>query len=112
MSIRKLLNHRFFRGVLAATLAIGLVSGAFVAQAAAAAKSGTMLAAYKTVDICELPDGNWRYSGEIAVWNEGAVDTQGFTITDCIQNKTGSGQFADVYCAATFAPPLTLIPSG
>jgi hypothetical protein len=112
MSIRKLLNYRFFRGVLAATLAIGLVSGVFVAQATAAGKSGTTLSAYKTVDICELPDGNWRYSGEIAVWNEGAVDTQGFTITDCIQNKTVSGQFADVYCVATFDPPLTLIPSG
>ena len=80
--------------------------------AMAAGKAGTTLAAYKTVDICELPNGDWQYSGEIAVWNEGSVETQGLAIQDCIQNKTGAGPFVDAYCAASFDPPLTAIPPG
>ena len=60
------------------------------APALAAGKSGTTLAAVKTLDICTVDDSNWRYSGEVAVWNEGTVDTQGLRILDTIQNKTGT----------------------
>lgn len=57
--------------------------------ALAAGKNGTTLAAYKTLDICRVDHDTWRYSGVIAVWNEGAVDTQGFTINDFIEHKVG-----------------------
>ena len=60
-------------------------------------KNGTTLAAVKTIDICDAGDGQWRYSGEVSVWNEGAVATSGLAIQDCIQNKTGT-LFVDVYC--------------
>jgi hypothetical protein len=62
------------------------------------AQNGTTLAAYKTIDICDNGDGTWTYSGEIAVWNEGAIDTIGLVIEDCIQFKpfVGGGQFEDV----------------
>lgn len=59
-------------------------------------KSGTTLAGYKTIDICYLPaedgsdSGTWRYSGVISVWNQGAVDTVGFTLTDFVEYKTGN----------------------
>jgi hypothetical protein len=105
---------RIGRSSLMALIAVlGLVA-LFTAPAMAQkpGKNGTTLAGYKTIDICELPDGNWRYSGEIAVWNDGAVATENFTIEDCIQNKTGAGQFVDRYCAASFDPPLTVIPAG
>jgi hypothetical protein len=36
------------------------------------------------------PPRFWRYSGEIAVWNEGAIDTVGFQILDHLENKTSS----------------------
>jgi hypothetical protein len=58
--------------------------------------SGTTLAGYKTIDICDTgttdDSGNeiWHYSGVITVWNEGAVDTIGFKITDVIEYKTGT----------------------
>jgi hypothetical protein len=48
-----------------------------------------MLAGYKTIHICSVNDTTWRYSGEIAVWNEGAIDTEAFTINDFIEYKTG-----------------------
>lgn len=73
-------------------------------------KSGTTLAASKTIDICDMGDGNWKYSGDISVWNEGAVATEGLAIQDCIQNKTGSGQFVDTYC--TNIPVFAQIPAG
>jgi hypothetical protein len=112
MSIRKLLNHGLFHGFLTATLAIGLLSGVFVAQAAAAGKSGTTLAAVKTLEICEVSPATdtalavWRYYGEIAIWNQGAVITQGLAIDDEIQTKCGSGQFANLYQVpqANFTP--------
>ncbi len=53
-------------------------------------RSGTTLAAYKTIDICAVNTTTWRYSGTIALWNEGAVATQGLNIYDRIQNKTGT----------------------
>ncbi len=39
----------------------------------AAGVNGTTLAGYKTIDICTVDDATWRYSGEIAVWNEGVL---------------------------------------
>jgi hypothetical protein len=98
---------RLVAGALLATLAL-----AGPAAAQSKGKNGTTLAAYKTIDICEQTDGSWLYSGVIAVWNEGAVDTQGLAITDCIQNKTGSGQFVDQYCTTTFAPAIHEITKG
>jgi hypothetical protein len=52
--------------------------------------NGTTLAGYKTIDICEVDAATWRYSGEIAVWNQGAIDTVGLTISDFIENKPGN----------------------
>jgi hypothetical protein len=52
--------------------------------------NGTTLAGYKTIDICSVNDATWRYSGEIAVWNEGAIDTVGLNITDFIEYKPGN----------------------
>jgi hypothetical protein len=54
------------------------------------ASNGTTLAAYKTIDICMVNEALWRYSGVITVWNEGAVDTTGFKITDLVENKPGN----------------------
>lgn len=68
-------------------------------------KNGTTLAASKTVDICKVDDTTWRYSGEVSVWNEGAIDGTNLTILDCIQNKQGKGQFLDQFCS-------TLISNG
>jgi hypothetical protein len=51
-------------------------------------QNGTTLAGYKTLDICAVDDTTWRYSGVISVWNEGAIDTVGFNITDFIESKT------------------------
>jgi hypothetical protein len=93
---------------LLATLAL---AGPAAAQKSGG-KSGTTLAAVKTLDICDNGDGTWTYSGEIALWNEGAIDTVGLAITDCIQNKVGSGQFQDVYCTTTFEPALHEIAKG
>jgi hypothetical protein len=105
----------------AAALA-GMLAVSTPAFAGPSSRSGTTLAAVKTIDICavsdngtpeDLSDDVWRYSGEIALWNEGAVDTVGLAIQDCIQNKVGSGQFQDVYCTSTFDPPLPyVIPAG
>jgi hypothetical protein len=75
----------------------------------AAGKNGTTLAASKTIDICQLADGSWHYSGEVSVWNEGAVATVGLAIQDCIQNKTDSGPFVDTYCGNL---SVTEIPAG
>jgi len=69
-------------------------------------QNGTTLAGSKTLDICVVPDetgapsATWRYSGEISVWNQGAIDTTGFAINDCLQAKTitGGTQFANVNC--------------
>jgi hypothetical protein len=102
------------------TSVVGLVAMALLATlalagpAAAAGRSGTTLAAVKTLDICDNGAGIWTYSGEISLWNEGAIDTVGLAITDCIQNKTGSGQFQDVpgYCTTTFDPTLHQITAG
>lgn len=72
---------------------------------ASAQQSGTTLAGYKTVDICEVNSTTWRYSGVITVWNEGAVDTTGLSILDTIQYKTGT-QWKN-----GFTPQITLDPA-
>jgi hypothetical protein len=73
--------------------AIVLASSLLIYSSAfAQGKNATTLAAYKTVDICSVstnPD-IWRYSGEISIWNEGAVATTGLKIYDRIQYKTGT----------------------
>jgi hypothetical protein len=83
-----------------------------VVHAGAGGRAGTTLAAVKTLEICAVNETIWRYSGEIALWNEGAVSTQGLAIQDCIQNKTGSGQFADVPSLCGTLPITTQIPAG
>ena len=97
-------------------VAVALVATlALAGPAAAQRRNGTTLAAYKTVDICKNADGTWRFFGDISLWNEGAVDTQGIAATDCIQYKVGAGAFADAgapYCTSTFDPPLTNITAG
>lgn len=75
-------------GLAAAVLPLLFAIQAGPAQAQA--KNGTTLAAYKTIDICEVNPTTWRYSGLIAVWNSGAVDTQGLQIIDTIQSKVGT----------------------
>lgn len=85
-------------------------------------RNGTTLAAYKTLDICtidptvENPNGtNWRYSGVVTVWNEGAQSTVGFNITDKIQSKLISSgtQFVDSIPVSSFSPALPAeIPAG
>lgn len=72
--------------MLAAALGVGAPA---MAQEVQNGQNGTTLAAYKTLDICTVDDGIWRYSGVIAVWNEGVQDTSGLKIEDVIQNKTG-----------------------
>ncbi|MDP3840370.1 MAG: hypothetical protein Q8Q54_15745, partial [Methylococcales bacterium] len=79
------------------SIAIGLVAMlAIGGSVLAAGQSGTTLAGYKTIDICEVTPASstvpavWRYSGEISVWNEGAINTIGLKITDFIEYKTGN----------------------
>ena len=74
-------------------------------------QNGTTLAASKTLDICAVDDQTWRYSGVVSVWNEGAVDTEGLEIDDCIQNKDGQGKFADTDICPLFDTPAP-IPAG
>jgi hypothetical protein len=64
------------------TLVVGLLGGVLVGQATAARQNGTTLAAVKTIDICDNGNGTWTYSGEIAIWNQGAIDTLGLAIDD------------------------------
>ncbi len=79
----------------------GLLALAFLcpsSEVQAGGKSGTTLAASKTLDICAVDVFTWRYSGVISVWNEGAVDTQGLGIHDDLQNKPlGATQWGNFY---------------
>jgi hypothetical protein len=110
MLIRKLFTRGLLQGLLMATLAVALLAGGLATPAGAAPANGTTLAASKTLDICVQEDGSWLFSGEISVWNEGAVATQGLQIKDSIQNKTGSGQFQDAILCQEFTGPQ--IPAG
>lgn len=97
---------------------IALVAVATMAAPASAAsgKSGTTLAAYKTIDVCEVSPATesapavWRYSGQIAAWNEGAVATLGLSIVDTIQQDLGSGFAGAFTCGLT--DPVTEIAAG
>lgn len=60
------------------------------AMAGPGGSNGTTLAGYKTIDICSVNATTWRYSGVISVWNQGAINTSGFKITDFIEYKTGT----------------------
>src|SRR5690349_24802964 len=104
------------RSKLLGLLGIGALAAAavitFTAPSPAASQSGTTLAAVKTLDICLLGTGDWLFSGEIAVWNEGAADTKGLVITDFIQSKLGASQFQDTYGPVTLDPTPTVIPKG
>jgi hypothetical protein len=100
---------------------MGVIAFGALPAAAKGGQNGTTLAAYKTIDICEVTPPNqdgtggiWRYSGEIAVWNQGAIDTSGFAITDCIQTKEAGGQYLDVpgLCMTSFDPILHEIAAG
>lgn len=104
-------------------LAVALVAIALFAPATfAQGQNGTTLAAYKTIDICQVraptdtDPGLWRYSGEIALWNEGAVDTVGLTIVDVIENKVGNGKWQTAYTTLTISPvqgvDTLVIPAG
>jgi hypothetical protein len=112
MKMSALRNHRVFHGFFTVTLAVMLLAGVLVVQAAAAksTNSGTTLAGYKTLDICAVDDNTWRFSGVISVWNEGAIATVGFTINDFIENKTGT-KFVKDYDVFVNAMPGE-IPAG
>jgi hypothetical protein len=78
--------------------------------ALAQGKNGTTLAGYKTIDICAVGNGDWRYYGLITLWNEGAVNTEGLSIKDQIQYKTGTDWLAGPYVNLTvpgFIPAAT-----
>jgi hypothetical protein len=101
------------RTILALSLVLIMVMG--ISSVALAKPStpnnGTTLAGYKTIDICSLPDGNWRYSGEIAVWNEGAIDTVGLSIADFIEYKTAT-KWIKAYDMPVTPNPFGEIPAG
>jgi len=84
----------------------------FSARAWAAGSNGTTLQAYKTLDICDMGDGTWRYSGVVSIWNEGSLATQGLAILDCVQNKTSGPTFTNQYCALLTSGGATSIPPG
>ncbi len=78
-----------YSSALVVLLILGLAVSPALAQKKG--KNGTTLAAAKTVDVCELPGGQWQYSGVVGVWNEGAVDTENLTINDRVESNDGSG---------------------
>jgi hypothetical protein len=114
--VKKKLTIGFF--VVAAIAAV-LVFNGLAQKAPKGGQSGTTLAAYKTLDICEVSPATdttpaiWRYSGEISVWNQGAVDTVGFDIQDVIQTKVAGSQYYDIYgVSITPSPANFVIPAG
>jgi hypothetical protein len=95
---------------VASVIAAALAFPTGPVAAAQPAKNGTTLAASKTLDICILGDTTWRYSGEISVWNDGAINTSGLAISDCVQYKIGT-TWASGYCPAINLTPA-VIPAG
>jgi hypothetical protein len=84
-----------------------------VQAAKAPGQSGATLQAYKTIDICDLGDGTWRYSGVVSVWNEGTtVATTGLKIVDCIQNKVSGPTWANAHCSILTDGGIVSIPPG
>lgn len=88
MKIQKIKNTLLLVAFIALVIAGSGISNNISAQRNG--QNGTTLAAYKTLEICAVGNGMWRYSGEISVWNEGAIDTQGFIINDFIEYKPGN----------------------
>jgi hypothetical protein len=100
------------------TLALFALSGISMAKSP---NAGTTLAGYKTLDICEVTPATdtaaavWRYSGEIAIWNSGVLDTIGLYIDDWIQTKVSGGQyynFLQVPATHIIPYPWGEIPAG
>jgi hypothetical protein len=61
-------------------------------------RSGATVDAALTFNICDAGGGTWRYSGEVAVWNESAIDTIGLAVAIDIQKKpSGGGFYESVY---------------
>lgn len=84
---------------LTMSFAAALAGSAARAQSAGA----TTLAAYQTLEVCTVSDAVWRYHGEIAIWNAGAVDTQGLAIGERIQVRTGNA-WTDAYAVPVERP--------
>jgi hypothetical protein len=101
-------NLSFLSCAKAATLsAIAILAAG---QAFAGGQAGATLQASKTIDICVQQDGQWRYSGAVSVWNEGAADTQGLQINDCIQSKVSGPVWTNNYCAYLTQGGVVVIP--
>ncbi len=75
--------------------ALLVLVSASVQAAKPSGQSGATLQAFKTIDICDLGNGKWRYLGVVSVWNEGSTDTQGLKIVDCVQNNVSGPHFTD-----------------
>jgi len=114
MGIANRLEHKLHRSMLALTAA-GLGACAAVSlmgSALAVPANGTTLAATKTIEkICEVDENTWRYSGEISVWNEGAVITQGLKLFDCIEYKAADDRGQPVCVTALTVPGSNLTPN-
>jgi hypothetical protein len=87
------MNRIRSKGLIALAACLAITTSAFGGPAG---KNATTLAATKTIDICKVDDTTYKYSGVVSVWNEGALDTVGLNITDCIQFWSGKKGFADV----------------
>jgi hypothetical protein len=102
-----------YKAIVSACIALPLLAMLTTGAHAGTSKgqNGTTLAASKTLDICAVPStNNWRYSGVVSVWNEGAIDTVGLTINDWIQNQVTGPTFLDMYQALYAVGPE--IPAG
>jgi len=117
-TIKKTMHGR--RTALWLCAMFGLAVGTSALAAPPAGKGpGTTLAATKTIDICEVSPATdttlaiWRFSGDISVWNSGAIDTLGFNLTDTIQNKVSGPTWTDDYTPTiTPSPAGVVIPAG
>lgn len=103
------MNRRTVLTAVVGLTALALVGSPVFAQSKG--RNGTTLAASKSLEICVQPDSNWRFYGEISVWNEGAIATENLVITDWIQTKSDSGQFQNAI-QATVTPNTGIIQPG
>jgi hypothetical protein len=103
------MNKRSFAILVALALLLSMATPVFAARGTPS--NGTTLAGYKTIDICTVNDTTWRYSGVIAVWNEGAIDTVGLNITDFIEYKTAT-KWVKAYDMVVTPYPFGEIPAG
>ena len=98
--------------LLLGAAALLILASTSVQAAKAPGQSGATLQAFKTIDICDLGNGKWRYSGVVSVWNESSTDTQGLKIVDCVQNKVSGPHFTDQYCSILTDGGVVVIPAG